>query len=84
MCVGAGIDDDARAFGTVIAEMMDFCNDIALTVALEVFYGKVGIIGTDETEVILESFGAVYFRLAPTDEVEVWAVDDANHIEGWF
>ncbi len=60
----AGVNHDAFTFGCFVAETMDFVNYPPFAIALEIFYGCVGVLGTKLTEIIFECCGAVYFGLA--------------------
>ena len=73
MAVASEVDDDGVA---IIAGLLDFVDQFALDIALEVGDSDVRELFSQGLYGFVHSGRAIYFWLANTSEVEVRAVDD--------
>ena len=68
-----GVKDNAVSIESHFLYFVDNCS---LTVALEIVYAAIGVEITQTMEVIVKTFLTIDFRLANTQKIQIWAIDN--------
>ena len=79
--VGTGIEDDAIDGE---AHLMEFVDEGALMIALEIVYLHVGVLRPQLLQIVIEGASTIDVGFAAAEEVEVGTVEDEDCFHIWL